>query len=74
MPVNEGGKIASGECGLLVRDRVECQARINNDLRPIALGDGAVLFDPFCLQPAPANTRGSGADLVLRFQRNALRF
>ena len=33
-----------------------------------------VFFDPLGLKPAPADARCGGSDLVLRFERNALRF
>jgi len=74
MPVNERRKVALGEGGLLVRDCIQCQRRIGDDPLAIALCNGSVFFDPFCFQPAPADARGGGADLVLRFQRNALCF
>ncbi|MBB5733532.1 hypothetical protein FHS61_002567 [Altererythrobacter atlanticus] len=57
-----------------MRDRIQCQCGIGDDPLAIALGNRAVFLDPLGFQPAPANARGCGTDLVLRFQRNALRF
>jgi len=74
MAVNEGRKVALRERRLLVGDGIQCQCRIGDDPFAIALGNRAVFFDPLGFQPASANTRGSGTDLVLRFQRNALGF
>jgi len=72
--VNEAREITGGEGRLLVRDRIERDGRAGNDPRTIALGNGAVLFDPFRLKPAPLHARGGGPDLVLWLKIDALRF
>ena len=70
--MNEAGKITGCESGLLVRDHIKRYARISNDPRTIALGDGAVFLDAFGLKPSALHARGGRADLVLRLQANAL--
>ena len=73
MPVHEHGKVAVRKGGLAVRDRVKRYSRVGDDPLAIAPRDGAVFLDPFGLKSAHAHARSGGADLVLRFQRNALR-
>lgn len=71
--MHEHGKVAVGEGGLAVRDRVQRYSRICDDPLAITLRDSAVFLDPLCLHPALTHARCGGADLVLRLQRNALR-
>ena len=70
--VDEAGKITIGERRLLVGDRIERDARVGNDARTVALGNGAVVFDPLGFKPAVLHARGGRADLVLRLKANAL--
>ena len=74
MPVHEHRKVALGESGLLVGDRVERNARLRDDAFAIALRDRAVILDALRLKPTFAHARCGGADLVLRFEVDALRF
>jgi len=72
--MHENGKVAVGEGGLAVRNRIERDIGISNDPLTIALCNSAMFLDALGLKPAPADTRGGGADLVLRFEADTLRF
>ena len=72
--MHEQRKVAVREGGLAVRDRVERDIRISNDPLAIALCNGAMFLDALGLKPASTDARGGGADLILRFEADTLRF
>ena len=71
--MHEHGQVAPGERRLLVRDRVERDSGIGDDLLAVAPRDGAMFVDPLDLQPVHAHARCGRADLVLRLELDALR-
>ena len=58
----------------LVRDRVERERRVGDDLLAIGARDLAMLVEPLGLQPLRRHARRRRADLVLRLEVDALRF
>ncbi len=70
--MHELGEIAIGKRGLLVRDGIERDAGVFEDLLAIASGDGKMLFQPLAHQAFLRHARGGRADLVLRLEVNAL--
>jgi hypothetical protein len=72
--MHEHGKVAFGECRLLVGDRVQGDTRLRDDAFAVPLRDLAVILDPLGLKPALAHALRGRADLVLRLKVDALRF
>src|SRR3546814_1800404 len=72
--MREHRKVAVREGGLAVGNRIERDARPGDDALAVALGDVAMFGDPFRLEAVGLHARCCRADLVLRFERDPLRF